>query len=88
MNILNESNNKRLEELAANFDNIENRRLLMQEFGNSDEMYHGVNENNESVTLSINPDSLIVNIYQDNGWIRVHEYDEDGYVVSEYYEKG
>ena len=66
-------------ELSQSFGKVETRVELMRLYGDSKFPFSGVNEDGERVLVSINPDSIIVNTYQSNGWVRVNYYDESGY---------
>ena len=79
-------NKTRLDELAVDFDNVASRRQMMQEFGNFPDALFGVNEKNEKVMLSIRKDGITVRVFQANQWVRVNEYDADGYMTGETYE--
>lgn len=81
-----EYNMERLNKLAGNFDDLENRRIIMKEYGSIESALTGVNENGETTTLHIAHDSLIVETYQNNGFIRKNYYDADGYADGESYE--
>ena len=63
----------RLDALAADFDNVESRRQMMQEFGDYPDALFGVNENGEKVMLSICKDGITVRVFQKNQWVRVNE---------------
>ena len=73
----------RLNELSKDFDRCEVRRTLMQEFGESETAYTGVNADGEDVLLSIFSDHITVSTNQHNGWVRVNYYDADGYAEGE-----
>ena len=73
----------RLNELAKDFDRCEVRRTLMQEFGENETAYSGVNADGEDVLLSIFSDHITVSTNQHNGWVRVNYYGADGYAEGE-----
>lgn len=73
-----QSDNDRLNELAAHFDGIESRRKLIAEFGKSHTSYMGINSYGEQVTLSISEDGIIERVWQNNHRVRVEEYDKEG----------
>ena len=75
----------KIEELTKHFDDVENRRTLMREFGDYPDMLFGVNSKGERTAISINPDGIIVDTYQRNGYIRKNFYDESGYMYAEHY---
>lgn len=76
----------RLNELAKDFTQLEVRRQMMQEFGDSKAAFSGVNEDGEDVLVSIANDSIVVSTNQKNGWIRKNTYDADGYDEGETFE--
>ena len=51
---------------------------IMDEHGNSDSMYPGINENGEIVYISVYHDSIVTRTEQDNGWYRLNTYYRDG----------
>ena len=65
------------------FKTVSGRKLLMERYGGSRFPYSGVNEDGEQVLVSINPDSIIINTFQTNGWVRVNYYDAEGYAEGE-----
>ena len=77
--MMNTEKKERLNDLAKNFDDIEVRRTLMREFGDSETAFSGVNENGEDILISIATGSIVVSTYQHNGWVRVNYYNADGY---------
>lgn len=79
-------NKTRLDELAADFDNVASRRQMVQEFGDYPDALFGVNEKNEKVMLSIRKDGITERVFQANQWVRVNEYDANGYMTGETYE--
>ena len=83
---MSKQSNERLNALASEFENPEIRRRMMAEFGESKTAYSGVNADGETVLLSIASDSIIVQTHQNNGWVRVNEYDESGYLIGESYD--
>lgn len=78
--------NKIPNELSAKFNEIEVRRRLMKEYGNSTTDFIGENEDGETVAMAIYTDKIIVTTYQNNHWIRKDYYDKDGYYEAEMYE--
>lgn len=79
-------NKERLNELASNFGDIEARRKLIAEFGNSDTAFSGKNQEGEDVMISIAKTGIIERIWQKNGFMRVDEYDKNGCFVGQTYE--
>lgn len=73
-------------ELSARFGEIEVRKQLMVEYGDSETAFTGTNADEEVVMVSIFTDKIIVRTYQNNGWIRLDYYDGDGYYESEMYD--
>jgi hypothetical protein len=72
-------------ELSARFGEIEVRRQLMEEYGDSATDFIGENEDGELVSMAIYHDKIIVTTYQNNHWVRKDYYDEDGYYECEMY---
>lgn len=68
------------ESLTFTFDpsDFEAMRNLMDEKGNSNTMFLGVNKNMEDTTVSISPDKIIYVTFQSNGWVRKNVYWRDG----------
>lgn len=64
--------------LSCKFSTVKGRKQLICEYGNSDTMYSGKNEDGENVTVSIDYTGIVLNTYQHNGWVRVNYYDADG----------
>ena len=83
---LTEKQSERLNELAKDFNNIETRILLMKEFGDSKQVFSGINEDGEAILISIAKDSIAVKTNQSNGWVRVNYYDENGNPEGESFE--
>lgn len=57
---------------------LEAMRKLMDERGDSDTMFLGVNENMEDTTISVFHDKIIYVTFQSNGWVRKNIYWRDG----------
>ena len=53
-------------------------RALMDEHGNSNTMFVGVNTDFEQTTISISQEKIIYVTYQHNGWVRKNIYWRDG----------
>lgn len=79
-------NKTRLNALAADFDNVASRRRMVQEFGSYPDALWGENENGEKVMLSICKEGITARVFQRNQWVRVNEYDANGYMTGETYE--
>lgn len=79
-------NKTRLNALAADFDNVVSRHQMVQEFGSYPDALWGENENGEKVMLSICKDGITARVFQKNQWVRVNEYDANGYMTGETYE--
>ena len=73
-------------ELAARFAEVDIRKQIMKEYGNSESAFLGHNEDGELVEMSVRPDEIIVKTYQENGWLRVNYYDENGLPNGETFE--
>ena len=74
-------NKTRLNALAADFDSAVSRRQMVQEFVDYPDALWGENENGEKVMLSICKDGITTRVFQRNQWVRVNEYDANGYMT-------
>lgn len=69
----------RLNELAAHFEDINIRKQMIEEFGESKTNFYGKNADKEVVCIAIDSEKgIILHTYQANGWIRVNYYDKNG----------
>ena len=59
---------------------------LMAQYGDSEEMMFGDNENGETIQISIFSDHIVVVTMQHNGWVRKNIYYKDSYDSEELYE--
>lgn len=68
------------EKLTFTFDSsdLDSILKLMDEKGNSDTMFMGVNTEFEEATISIFPEKIVYVTYQHNGWVRKNIYWRDG----------
>lgn len=73
-------------ELSVRFDDIEVRRQLMAEYGNSTSDCIGENAEGETVSMAIYTDKIIVTTYQNNHWVRKNYYDSEGFLEGEMYD--
>lgn len=73
-------------ELSERFGEIEIRRQLMKEYGDSASDFVGKNEDGELVTMAIYHDKIIVTTYQNNHWVRKDYYDSEGFYEAEMYD--
>ena len=71
-------------ELSSRFSDIEVRRQIIQQYGDNPNMFVGENTDGEKVVLSVSrKNGIVLNTYQDNGWLRVDYYDAEGYFEGE-----
>lgn len=70
-------------DLSIQFKTREGRKVLIDTYGDSNSMFFGENEDGENVYLSIAHTGIVLKTEQDNGWVRVNYYDENGYSVGE-----
>lgn len=71
-------------ELSARFSDIEVRRQIIREYGDNPNMYVGVNADGEKVAMSVSrKNGIVLNTYQENGWLRVNYYDTEGFSEGE-----
>lgn len=66
------------EQIHFNPHSLEDMIALMDAYGDSTTMYPGVNENGETVHISIFKDKIVVLTFQKNGWHRKNIYHRDG----------
>lgn len=71
------------DELSMQFGTQAGRKQLIELYADSDTMFFGQNEIGEKVYLSISKDGMVLNTQQENGWVRVNYYDEDGWPTGE-----
>ena len=62
-------------------------RQLMKEHGDSKFPFFGTNSEGETIKISIAPDSIVLETYQNNGWIRKNYFDELGYPAGETFDR-
>ncbi len=79
-------NTKRIKELAALTDGELARKLLIQEFGNDSETHWGNNAHDERVMVTISPDGIAQRTWEADHWVRLDEFDKDGFYAREIYE--
>lgn len=60
---------------------------LMDEYGDSIFPFRCINDQGETVLLSINPDNIVAETFQNNGWVRKNVYYREDHLVEETYEK-
>lgn len=70
-------------DLSMQFKTREGRKAMIDAYGDSDSMFFGENEDGENVYLSIAHTGIVLKTEQENGWVRVNYYDENGYSVGE-----
>lgn len=65
---------------TINFDPLDWESMLkiMDEYGDSDTMFPGANENMEETYISVYQDKIVVSTNQHNGWVRINTYWRDG----------
>ena len=73
-------------ELSARFDEVEVRKQIMEEYGDSATDFIGENADDELVSMAVYHDKIIVTTYQSNHWVRKDYYDENGYYECEMYD--
>lgn len=65
-------------QIEFNPHDLQSMITLMDAHGDSDTMLPGVNENGETVHISIFRDKIVVVTFQNNGWERKNVYYRDG----------
>lgn len=52
-------------------------------------LYTSKNEKGEMLSVGVSKSGgFTISTYQNNGWIRINNYDKDGFLIEEMYEKG
>lgn len=71
-------------ELASRFGDADARRQIIQEYGDSPNMFFGENADGEKVIMSVSREKgIVLTTYQKNGWLRINYYDADGFAQDE-----
>lgn len=71
-------------ELSAQFFTVAGRKKLIDLYGDSKDMFTGHNEDSEMVCVSFDKThGIVLKTYQNNGWVRVNYYDNQGYSTGE-----
>ncbi len=65
------------EQIHIDPSDLKGLEALMDQYGDSQSMVLGTNENGEDVAISIFHDKIITETYQANGWIRQNVYHRD-----------
>ena len=65
-------------ELSCRFDTAEGRKEIIWQYADSDTMFTGENSDGETVYLSVSETGMVLKTEQENGWVRVNYYDENG----------
>ena len=76
---------KNKEIVIENWYDLDHLCELMDEYGDSEFPFSGENENGETILISIFPDKIVLETFQDNGWTRINHYHRDG-MIEELYE--
>ena len=66
--------------VEIDFNNDTQLRELMEEYGDSTQMFFGKTEDGEDQQISINSDCIVVDTFQRNHWVRRNIYWDDGTV--------
>ena len=70
-------------ELTKNFADDKTRKEIIEKFTDYKQAFFGKNEDGEDVEIHIAESGIILKTYQNNGWLRVNYYDENGYAEDE-----
>lgn len=71
-------------ELSAQFFTAAGRKHLVEMYSDADTMFTGKNEDGEMVCVSFDKEcGIVLQTYQENGWVRVNYYDKDGMPTGE-----
>lgn len=74
------------DELGRDFGKVETRRKIMEQYGDCKSIFCGNNEDGEMVEIHVSADGIILKTFQLNGWVRVNDYDVNGYDCGETFE--
>lgn len=71
--------NRRAHMKAFNFDSTDWPGMfkIMEEFGDSTQMFFGETEYGKRMTISVYKDKICTVVYQNNGWVRTNIYNKD-----------
>ena len=72
--------------LSERFDTQAGRKKLIDRCANSQAMFCGINDEGETVYLSISEQGMVLKTEQGNGWVRVNYYDAEGAATGESYD--
>ncbi len=70
-------------DVSSRFNTVAGRKEIVRRYADSKGMFCGINENGETVYLSVSDRGLVLKTEQENGWIRVNFYDSDGNATGE-----
>ena len=71
-------------ELSREFKTAAGRKKLIELYGDVNDMFTGHNEDGEMVCVSFDTENgIVVQTYQQNGWVRVNYYDNEGMPAGE-----
>ncbi len=71
-------------EVLDKFNTAEGRKDIIKDYAGN--IFVGKNVDGEDITVKIGDDRFAVTTYQNNGWIRVNEYNKLGQCDTEMYE--
>lgn len=75
-------------ELSREFATREGRKRLLDRYGNSNTLFSGRNADGEMVCVSFDKEAgIVLKTSQQNGWVRVNYYDNDGWPAGETFEE-
>lgn len=69
------------------WNDIDNLREIMNEYGDIDHMIFGENQDGEDQRISIGQENIFVDTFQMNGWVRRNVFWYDGTVEEIYLKK-
>lgn len=69
-----------MEKVQIEFDSsdLDGMCKIMDEHGDSEFPFYGVNQDNEDITISVFRDKIVTVTYQSNGWTRKNIHYRDG----------
>lgn len=75
-------------ELSREFVTREGRKRLIEQYGDSNTLFSGRNSDGEMVCVSFDKEAgIVLKTSQQNGWVRVNYYDNDGWPAGQTFEE-
>ena len=72
--------------INIDFSDPKSVKTNINKYKNLDYMIFGKNTDDEDMDISLSEDGVVTKTYQNNGWLRVNYYDENGFMECETFE--